>query len=210
MTDDQTPEQPGKARARIARSRGRSPSQREGHRLGQGPRGRRHYRGNRRDPRIQEPLVALRAQRRGEADNRRRGREPYQEQIRRGAASARERARPKFGSRSRADSDEIAVLAAGMRAEGGCPPPNPPQECSRQPHRRRRWTSRPLVETVGMAIHVAPAQVQRRGDAGITQARGQMFAARSARCARPSRASSPPPLPSRPGRRCSGSGRGTP
>lgn len=33
---------------------------------------------------------------------------------------------------------------------------------------------------------------------------------RSARCARPSRASSPPPLPSRPGRRCSGSGRGTP
>ena len=121
------------------------------------------------------------------------------------------------------------------------------------PHRRRRRTSRPLVETVGVAIHVAWIQVQCRGDAGITQARGQMFAARyskglrpaseavaprrmrprpqtderlhplptklrqsaprrvrSARCARPSRASSPPPLPSRPGRRCSGSGRGTP
>ena len=27
---------------------------------------------------------------------------------------------------SQAGSDEIAVLAAGMRAEGGCPPPNPP------------------------------------------------------------------------------------
>jgi len=33
---------------------------------------------------------------------------------------------------------------------------------------------------------------------------------RSARCARPSRASSPPPLPSRPERRCSASGRGIP
>jgi hypothetical protein len=73
------------------------PASREGHRLGQGPRGRRHYRGNRRDPRTQEPLVALRAQRRGEADNRRRGREPYQEQIRRGAASTREQARLKSG-----------------------------------------------------------------------------------------------------------------
>jgi hypothetical protein len=41
--------------------------------------------------------VALRAQRRGEADNRRRGREPYQEQIRRGAASTREQARLKSG-----------------------------------------------------------------------------------------------------------------
>ena len=36
-------------------------------------------------------------------------------------------------SDSRVDSDEIAVLAAGMRAEGGGPPPNPPSEYSRQP-----------------------------------------------------------------------------
>ena len=81
----------------MTRPRG-SPASREGHRLGKGPRGRRHHRGNRCDPRTQEPLVAVRPQRRGGAGHRRRGREPYQEQILRGTASGREQARLKSGS----------------------------------------------------------------------------------------------------------------